>query len=39
VAPDNQNDEAIRKLAEALNSEEVRQFIEETYNGSVVPAF
>jgi len=37
--PDNQNDEAIRKLAEALNSEEVRQFIEETYNGSVVPAF
>ena len=37
--PDNQNDEAIRKLAAALNSPEVKQFIEEKYEGAVVPAF
>jgi len=37
--PDNQNDEAIRKLADALNSPEVKQFIEENYEGAVVPAF
>ena len=37
--PDNQNDEAIQKLAAALNTPEVKQFIEEKYNGAVVPAF
>lgn len=37
--PDNKDDEAVRKLADALNSDEVRQFIEETYEGAVVPAF
>jgi len=37
--PDNKDDEAIRKLAAALNSEDVRMFIEETYQGAVVPAF
>ena len=37
--PDNKDDDAIRKLAAALNSAEVKQFIEETYEGAVVPAF
>lgn len=36
---DNQNDEAVQKLNAALNSEEVRTFIEETYNDAIVPAF
>jgi D-methionine transport system substrate-binding protein len=30
---------ALQKLAKALNSPEVKKFIEEKYNGSVVPAF
>ncbi|EGL82693.1 NLPA lipoprotein [Caldalkalibacillus thermarum TA2.A1] len=34
-----ENDPLIQKLAEALNSEEVRQFIEERYEGNVLPAF
>ncbi len=29
----------LKKLAEALNSEEVRKFIEEKYKGAVIPAF
>ena len=29
----------IKKLVEALNSEEVRKFIEDKYQGAVVPAF
>jgi len=29
----------LKKLAEALNSPEVKKFIEEKYNGAVVPAF
>jgi D-methionine transport system substrate-binding protein len=33
------DDLLIQKLAEALNSEEVRKFIEEQYEGNVVPAF
>ena len=37
--PDNKDSEAMQKLAEALTSEEVRQFIEEKYEGAVVPAF
>lgn len=38
----NEGDEdkpGIRELAEALTSDEVRQFIEENYDGAVVPAF
>lgn len=37
--PDNQNDEAIVKLIDALLTPEVEAFINETYNGAVVPAF
>ncbi|WKV09761.1 MetQ/NlpA family ABC transporter substrate-binding protein [Thermoanaerobacterium sp. CMT5567-10] len=39
VRPDNQNDAAIQKLAKALNSEEVKKFIEDKYKGAIVPAF
>jgi D-methionine transport system substrate-binding protein len=34
-----QDDPLIKKLAEALNSAQVRSFIEEKYKGNVVPAF
>lgn len=37
--PDNKDNEAIKKLAEALNSDKTKQFIEEKYQGAVVPAF
>jgi D-methionine transport system substrate-binding protein len=37
--PDNQNDPAIQELLKALNSPEVKKFIEEQYKGAVVPAF
>ncbi|UQZ86844.1 D-methionine-binding lipoprotein MetQ precursor [Paenibacillus konkukensis] len=37
--PDNKDSDAIQKLAKALNSEEVRTFINSKYNGAVVPAF
>jgi D-methionine transport system substrate-binding protein len=37
--PDNQDAPAIRKLAAALQSPEVKKFIETKYNGAVVPAF
>lgn len=37
--PDNKDSEAIRKLAEALTSQEVKDFIEERYSGAVIPAF
>jgi len=33
------NDAAIQKLADALNSEELRDFINEHYDGRVVPTF
>lgn len=33
------DDPAIRKLVEALHTDEVRQFIKEKYKGSIVPAF
>jgi D-methionine transport system substrate-binding protein len=33
------NDESIQKLAKALTTDDVRKFIEEKYNGAVVPAF
>lgn len=39
VRPDNQNDEAIKELVKALNSPEVKKFIEDKYNGAIVPAF
>lgn len=37
--PDNKDSEAMRKLAAALRSEAVKQFIAEKYQGAVVPAF
>ena len=37
--PDNKDSEAIQKLVQALQSPEVKQFIEDTYKGAVVPAF
>lgn len=37
--PDNQDDEKILKLIEVLQSQEVREFIEEEYEGAIVPAF
>jgi D-methionine transport system substrate-binding protein len=39
VRSDRVNDAAIQKLAQLLNSAEVKQFIEEKYQGAVVPAF
>jgi D-methionine transport system substrate-binding protein len=36
---DRADEEAIRKLAEALTSEDVKDFIEKEYEGAVVPAF
>lgn len=37
--PDNKDSAAMQKLIEALHSEEVKQFINEKYQGAVVPAF
>jgi D-methionine transport system substrate-binding protein len=37
--PDNKDRSAIKKLAAALNSQEVKKFIKTKYNGAVVPAF
>ncbi|WP_040712714.1 MetQ/NlpA family ABC transporter substrate-binding protein [Paenibacillus curdlanolyticus] len=37
--PDDKDSEAMKKLAEALNSDKVRTFIEQKYKGAVVPAF
>ena len=36
---DNQDDEAIQRLKEALTSEEVRQFLEENFKDTSTPAF
>ncbi len=36
---DNRNSQAFKKLVAALNSPEVKKFIEEKYKGAVVPAF
>lgn len=33
----NENNEAIKKLVDVLKSDEVKRWIEETYNGAVVP--
>lgn len=37
--PDNKDDESIQKLAKALTTPEVKQFIEKKYQGAVVPSF
>lgn len=37
--PDNKDAEAMKKLAAALHSPEVKQFITEKYKGAVIPAF
>ena len=37
--PDNKDSEAMQKLAAALKSEDVREFIMKKYEGAVVPAF
>jgi D-methionine transport system substrate-binding protein len=37
--PDNQNAPALKKLAAALNSPELKKFIETKYGGAIVPAF
>lgn len=37
--PDNKDSEAIQKLAKALTSDEVRTFINDTYEGALVPVF
>jgi D-methionine transport system substrate-binding protein len=36
---DNQHQPAFKKLAAALNSPEVKKFIQERYKGAVIPAF
>ncbi|MCU1718579.1 MetQ/NlpA family ABC transporter substrate-binding protein [Pseudomonas sp. 5P_3.1_Bac2] len=36
---DNKNSPAVQKLAKALHSDEVKAFINEKYQGAVVPAF
>ncbi|TDT45647.1 MetQ/NlpA family ABC transporter substrate-binding protein [Fonticella tunisiensis] len=37
--PDNKDDERIKKLVEIYHSDEVKKFIEETFQGSVIPGF
>ena len=39
VKEGNENSEKIQALVKALQSEKVKQFIEETYDGAVVPLF
>ncbi len=39
VRPEDKDSEKIKALVEILQTEEVKQFIEEKYNGSIVPAF
>ncbi len=39
VKEGHENDEAIQALVNALKSDEVKQFMEETYQGAVVPVF
>ncbi|MGC1549061.1 MAG: MetQ/NlpA family ABC transporter substrate-binding protein [Rhodanobacter sp.] len=36
---DNKNDPRVQKLAQALNSPEIKAFIEQKYQGAVLPAF
>ncbi|CAH1058238.1 MetQ/NlpA family ABC transporter substrate-binding protein [Paenibacillus pseudetheri] len=37
--PDNKDSDAIKKLVAALNSPEAKAFIEEKYEGAIIPAF
>lgn len=37
--PDNKDSEAIQKLAKALTTEKVKEFILEKYDGAVIPTF
>ena len=39
VRKGDENREDLQALVEALQSEEVKQFIEETYKGAVIPIF
>jgi D-methionine transport system substrate-binding protein len=39
VRSGDEDDERITTLEELLHSDEVRQFIEDTYDGAVLPAF
>ena len=36
---DNKDSEAMQKLAKELNSPEVKKFLEDTYQGAIIPAF
>ncbi|MFB9327288.1 MetQ/NlpA family ABC transporter substrate-binding protein [Paenibacillus aurantiacus] len=37
--PDNKDSDAIKKLMAALQTDDVKKFIEDTYKGAIVPAF
>ncbi|BFH60897.1 MetQ/NlpA family ABC transporter substrate-binding protein [Paenibacillus azoreducens] len=37
--PDNKDSDAIKKLAAALTSDDVKKFLEDQYKGAVIPAF
>jgi D-methionine transport system substrate-binding protein len=37
--PDNKDSEAMQKLVKMLNSEDVKKYINDTYQGAVIPAF
>ena len=39
VRPGDEDSEDLKKFIEAYHSEEVRQYIEETYDGAVIPGF
>ncbi|MFC8592522.1 MetQ/NlpA family ABC transporter substrate-binding protein [Streptomyces atroolivaceus] len=39
VKDGNEGDPRVQKLAKLLNSDEVKKFIEDTYKGSITPAF
>jgi D-methionine transport system substrate-binding protein len=39
VRPEDKDKDSIKKLSQALQSPEVKKFIEDNYKGSVVPAF
>ena len=39
VKEGNENNEAVQALVEALHSDTIRDFINEEFDGAVVPAF
>ena len=39
VLKGNENDPRIKKLMEALHSPEIKKFIQDKYQGAIVPAF